>query len=100
LGGTINKPIFTGGYFNTWGIADTLLYNTTFCPDSDRLHRRDRLHAVRQDQRAGDRPWFDAKIGLQYVWYNKVNGGSINFDGMGTNARYNNTLHAFVLAAF
>jgi hypothetical protein len=45
-------------------------------------------------------PWANAKIGAQYVFYNKFNGASINFDGMGTNARDNNTLFLYLWASF
>jgi hypothetical protein len=45
-------------------------------------------------------PWFNAKIGLQYVWYDKFNGASTNFDYMGINPQDNNTLYTYVWAAF
>jgi hypothetical protein len=45
-------------------------------------------------------PWFNAKIGLQYVRYDKFNGASTNFDNMGINAQDNNTLYTYVWAAF
>ena len=40
------------------------------------------------------------KLGVQYTWYNKINGGSDNFDGAGHNASGNNTLFAFAWIAF
>src|SRR5579862_1309877 len=40
-------------------------------------------------------PWLNLKLGLQYVHYDTFNGGSVNYDGAGTNASANNTLYAF-----
>jgi len=45
-------------------------------------------------------PWFNMKLGLQYIWYTKFNGASSNYDGNGRNASDNNTLYAFVWFAF
>jgi hypothetical protein len=45
-------------------------------------------------------PWLNAKFGLQYVYYNKFNGSSGNYDGMGRNAKDNNTLYLFTWLAF
>ena len=43
-------------------------------------------------------PWAQTKLSLQYVAYNKFNGGSHNYDGIGRNASDNNTV--FLLAWF
>jgi hypothetical protein len=40
------------------------------------------------------------KLGLQYVGYNRFNGGVRNYDGAGRNAADNNTLYAFLWLAF
>jgi hypothetical protein len=45
-------------------------------------------------------PWLNMKVGLQYIYYQKFNGGSTNFDGAGRNARDNNTLFLFDWIAF
>ena len=37
-------------------------------------------------------PWANARLGLQYTWYNK-------FDGTTTNASDNNTLNAYLWVA-
>jgi hypothetical protein len=102
LGGTLNKVILTGGYFNTWGSSDALLYggNRTFSPNNDGWMAEIAYMPFGKTNPPSLWPWFNAKIGLQYVWYNKFNGASVNFDGMGTNARDNNTLYAFLWAAF
>ena len=41
-------------------------------------------------------PYFNARVGLQYIWYNKFNGASSNYDGFGRNAKDNNTLFAYL----
>ncbi len=38
-------------------------------------------------------PWLNTKLQLQYVRYNKFNGGSNNYDGFGRNASDNDTLY-------
>jgi hypothetical protein len=45
-------------------------------------------------------PWLNAKVGLQYIAYNKFNGGTTNYDGFGRNASGNNTLFLFCWIAF
>lgn len=38
-------------------------------------------------------PWLNTQFSLQYVFYNKFNGASSNYDGHGRNASDNNTLY-------
>jgi hypothetical protein len=45
-------------------------------------------------------PWMNLKLGLQYIWYDKFDGQSVNFDGAGRSAADNNTLFAFVWLAY
>jgi hypothetical protein len=45
-------------------------------------------------------PWLNLKLGVQYVWYDKFDGGRTNFDGAGRNAHDNNTLLVFAWLAF
>lgn len=45
-------------------------------------------------------PWLNAKFGLQYVAYNKFNGGTTNYDGFGRSAAANNTLFLYTWMAF
>src|SRR6266852_6363711 len=45
-------------------------------------------------------PWLNVKFGLQYVYYEKFNGGKTNFDGNGRNAHDNNTIFGFAWIAF
>jgi len=45
-------------------------------------------------------PWLNLKVGLQYTYYTKFNGGTTNYDGLGHNADGNNTLYVFTWLAF
>jgi hypothetical protein len=45
-------------------------------------------------------PWLNMKLGLQYIWYDKFDGASVNYDGAGRNAHDNNTLFAFAWFAY
>ena len=100
--GVDQKIILTGGYFNTWGSADPLLYadNTTFSPNSDGFIAEIAYMPYGKNNAPAIWPWYNAKIGLQYIWYNKFNGATANFDGTGRNARDNNTLLLYAWAAF
>jgi len=40
-------------------------------------------------------PWQNVQLGLQYTWFNKLNGASTNYDGLGRNAKDNNTLFGY-----
>ncbi len=84
---------FTGAYFNTSGTADALLYaaNRTNSPNSSGWIA-EIAYMPFGNSRAPFWPWFNARIGLQYTWYNEFNGASTNFDGTGRNASDNNTL--------
>lgn len=76
-------------YFRTTGSTDTLLYqpgpvdgSSNGSPDSDGF-------IVSLEYL----PWLNTKFSLQYVAYNKFNGGSSNYDGYGRDASDNNTLY-------
>jgi len=45
-------------------------------------------------------PWLNARLGLQYTFYNHFNGGTANFDGAGHSAGSNNTLYLYGVLAF
>ncbi len=92
---------FTGAYFNTWGTADALLYaaNRTNSPNS-RGWIAEIAYMPFGTSPAPFWPWFNARIGLQYTWYNEFNGASTNFDGMGHNASDNNTLFLYTWFAW
>jgi hypothetical protein len=97
------KLILTGGYFNTWGSADPVLYagNRTLRPNSDGwIAEIAYMPFGKSIPAPAVYPWVNAKVGLQYVWYDKFNGARFNFDGMGANANDNNTLYAYLWVAF
>ena len=78
------------GYFSTAGTPDATLYAsgtavTGFAnnlPDSKGWTAE--LDWV---------PYENTKFALQYTMYNKFNGGDTNYDGMGRNAKDNNTMY-------
>jgi hypothetical protein len=45
-------------------------------------------------------PWANARLGIQYIYYTKVDGLSSNIDGAGRNAHDNNTLFLYAWTAF
>jgi hypothetical protein len=45
-------------------------------------------------------PWLNARIGLQYTLWNKFDGATTNFNGIGRNAHNNNTIFAYAWIAF
>ena len=106
-----NKWVFTGGYFNTWGSTDCLLYNgNTGCgaqppsaitmsnngsPNSDGWIAEIAWFPYAMSK-SPLWPYFNARVGLQYIWYNKFNGATSNYDGYGRNASDNNTALAYL----
>jgi len=84
------------GVFNTSGTADTLLYapgavtgNATGKPNSNGVIAE--LQFM---------PWINTRFSLQYVAYQKFNGGTSNYDGAGRSASDNNTVYALVWLMF
>jgi hypothetical protein len=100
--GVDGKVILTGGYFNIWGSSDQILYsgNSTFSPNSDGFIAEIAYQLFGKHNAPEVWPWFNARIGLQYITYNKFNGASMNFDGNGRNASDNNTLLLYAWLAF
>jgi hypothetical protein len=95
-GGTI-------GYFSTRGSIDPLLYGgnspTYTTPDTAGwIGEVDYMPFNHGGP--GFWPWLNMKIGAQYIYYQRFNGGGTNFDGNGRNARDNNTLFLFDWIAF
>ncbi len=104
--GSDNKVVVTGGYFNIWGTPDIALYGpgTMANSQSNSPNSNGWIGEVAYIPfgTSGPKfyPWVNARIGLQYIRYNKFNGASSNFDGMGTNAKDNNTLFLYAQLAF
>jgi hypothetical protein len=80
--GVDGKIVLTGGYFNTWGSSDTLLYanNRTFSPNSAGFTAEIAHQFFGKNNAPKIWPWFNSRIGIQYIAYNKFNGASTNFD--------------------
>ncbi len=81
LGGTI-------GYFSTTGTADTVLYAPAAVTGSATGNPDSSGYIVELDYL----PWQNTKFTVQYVFYDKFNGSSSNYDGSGRSAKDNNTL--------
>lgn len=85
-----NRIALTGQYFNIWGTADASLYgvdvNTgnALTPNSSGW-MAELDYIPFGTSKAPGWPWFNAKLGLQYIYYNKFNGTPIG-------AHDNNTL--------
>ena len=89
---TASRLGVTVGYFKTSGTEDALRYGGSSVigsPNSDGVVLE--LSAL---------PWLNTRFELQYVLYNKFDGGSKNFDGTGRNAGDNNTLYLLSWVAF
>ena len=92
--GNDNRVVLTAQYFNTWGTSDTGLYGTLasgFSPNSDGWIAEIAYIPFISSQAPGW-PWFNARVGLQYTWYNK-------FDGTTVGASANNTLFLYLWLA-
>jgi hypothetical protein len=85
-----NRVALTGQYFNIWGTADAGLYGID--PNTgNALTPNSNGWVAELDyipfglSKAPGWPWFNTKLGLQYIYYNK-------FDGTTIGAHDNNTL--------
>jgi hypothetical protein len=92
----------TAGYFNIQGSSDQLLYGAVSANNSPNssgwIFELDYIPFNYGGPKFW--PWLNLKLGLQYIHYNRFDGASTNFDGLGTNASANNTLFAFAWFAF
>jgi hypothetical protein len=96
-----DKIGLTVAAFDTTGSANEDLYadNRTFKPDSAGVSvQLDATPWGASNSPLGKR--FNTRVGLQYTAYTQFNGARTNFDNGGANARDNNTLRAFVWAAY
>lgn len=93
----------TAAYFATKGSIDTLLYGggspTYSAPNTDGWIGE--LDYMPFNHGGPDFwPWLNMKLGLQYIYYERFQGGGTNFDGAGRNAADNNTLLLFAWLVF
>jgi hypothetical protein len=92
----LNKLNVSLGYFNTTGSKDSLLFSPSVLtgsmtnkPDSDGLIAE-----------LAYLPWYNTRFSLQYVFYNKFNGSSSNYDGFNRDASHNNTIYLLAWIVF
>jgi hypothetical protein len=92
----------TGGYFQIDGSSDPLLFGGVSAGNSPRTSGWiGELNFIPFNYGGPSFwPWLNMKLGLQYVHYNRFNGGNVNFDGAGRNAGDNNTLLLYAWTAF
>jgi hypothetical protein len=80
--GADNRVVFTGQYFNQWGTADMTLYGTdpvtgaASTPNTNGFMTEIAYIPFGASKMIGW-PWFNARIGLQYTYYNKLNGTTV-----------------------
>ncbi len=82
-----NRIVLTGQYFNVWGTPDALVYAANasgISPNSDGW-MAELAYIPFGTGKSPGWPWFNARIALQYIYYNK-------FDGTTIGAHDNNTL--------
>jgi hypothetical protein len=92
--GNDNRVVLTGQYFNTWGTPDPLAYAglaSGFSPNSDGWIA-EIAYIPFISSTAPGWPWFNARVGLQYTWYDR-------FDGTSLGAASNNTLFLYLWLA-
>ena len=77
-----NRIVLTGQYFNIWGTSDANLFGTdpntglALTPNSDGFTAEIAYIPFGVSKSFGW-PWFNARIGLQYTYYNKFNGTTV-----------------------
>ncbi len=88
--GADNRVVLTGQYFKIWGTPDLGLYGAdpvsglALTPNSDGFQAEIAYIPFGASKMIGW-PWFNARLGLQYTYYNKFNGTTLG-------AQNNNTL--------
>jgi len=94
----------TGGYFNTWGTSDVLLYTgagfTTGSPNSNGWIA-DVAYLPFSNGGPKIWPWLNARIGISYTHYNEFDGSGNNVDQTpGRSAQDNDTTFVYTWLAF
>ena len=86
--------MLTGQYFNTWGTPDSILYGglaSGFSPNSNGWIGEIAYIPFISSPAPGW-PWLNARVGLQYTWYER-------FDGTSFGAANNNTTFLYLWLA-
>jgi hypothetical protein len=92
--GDNNRIVFTGQYFNTWGTFDPVQFAGslgTGSPNSNG-YIAEIAYIPFGSSNSPIWPWANARLGVQYTWYNK-------FDGDKMNAHNNNTVFVYLWMA-
>jgi hypothetical protein len=87
---------FTAGYFTTTGTRDTALFAPAAVTGSAHGSPSSSGTIGEIDFNA----WLNTRVGAQYIRYDKFNGASLAYDGVGRNASGNNTVYVFLWVAF
>ncbi len=76
-----NRVVLTGQYFDITGTADAMLYGTDLLGNALTPNSNGWIGEIAYIPfgvgKAPGWPWFNARIGLQYTYYNKFNGTTI-----------------------
>jgi hypothetical protein len=96
--GPVSNWSFGAGYFATSGSSDPLLYPSASVTGS----RTGDPGSNGEVAEVTLNPWLNARVGLQYVIYQRFNGGSTSYDLVrgGRNATDNNTLFLYFWFAY
>ena len=86
----------SAGYFQTTGTSDNVLFAPAAVTGS-RTGSPDSRGAIGE---LAVNPWQNLRFGAQYVFYNRFNGESTNYDAAGRSASDNNTLFLYMWLAF
>jgi hypothetical protein len=81
-----NRFVFTGQYFNTWGTSDATLYAglaSGFSPNSNGWIA-EVAYIPFMTSRAPGWPWFNARVGLDYIAYDRFEGTTAGAGGHNT----------------
>ncbi len=85
--GNDNRVVLTGQYFSSWGTPDAVLGS----PNTNGWIAEIAYIPFISSPAPGW-PWFNARVGLQYTWYNEFNGTTVG-------ASANNTLFLYLWLA-
>jgi hypothetical protein len=85
LGGD-NRVVLTGQYFNLWGTSDPLLYGSLASGVSPNSigYIAEIAYIPFGISQAPGWPWFNTRLGLQYVYYDKFDGTTVGAHGHDT----------------
>lgn len=90
--GNDNRVVLSGQWFDTWGSTDATEYGTANGSPNTNGFTAEIAYIPYILSHPTFWPWANARLGLQYTWYNK-------FDGTSAGASDNNTLNAYLWVA-